>query len=295
MQNYFNPPTQKRVMNVNAEPIHVISILWGSVYSEVDVNRLFAMIRLNTSLPIRFHLFSNEAHPDLDPEIQQHPEPGLSVEPKFNRNNYRKEVGLCADDLGGLTGKRVFFFDLDVLITGNMDALFLYPKNDELYIINDWNTRDNTVGQASCYSFVVGTLGFIKDAFEADPETALKTYGTASQEYLSSKIIDRFGTLNFWPEEWFKSFRYHCLPWGPLRHFITPRKPKPSTKVLAFHGHPDIEDAIIGRWSPPGNYKAASGWKKLYKACKPTPWVEELWCIPTTAPNLEKNAEGAVS
>ena len=32
--------------------------------------------------------------------------------------------------LEGLNGERVFFFDLDVLITGNLDELFSYPKDD---------------------------------------------------------------------------------------------------------------------------------------------------------------------
>ena len=264
-------------MSAENEPVHVISILWGNQYSEVDVNKLFSMIRRNTSLAIRFHLFSNSKLDGLDPSILKHPEPGLNVEGCFNRFNYRKEAGLCADDLGELTGKRVFFFDLDVLIMDNLDDLFAYPVGKNFYIINDWNTGGARVGQATCYSFIVGTLGFIKTQFENNPASVLKQFGTASQEYLSSQIIQKFGRLNFWPEEWFRSFRYHCLPWGPLRHIITPKKPKKGTKLLAFHGHPGLRDAINGRWSSANSFKPARGWKKLYKTCRPTPWVDELW------------------
>ena len=258
-------------------PIHVICIQWGSAYAAQDINHLFSMIRRNTSLPIRFHLFSNEPPENLLPEIEQHPEPGLNVSAEYNRHNYRKEVGLCDDTLAGLTGERVFFFDLDVLIMGNLDDLFSYPKDDKFYIINDWNTRGDHVGQATCYSFVVGTLGFVKKAFEADPEPVLGEFGTASQEYLSAKVIEQFGPLNFWPKEWVQSFRYHCLPNPLLRHFKTPKPPKAGTKVLAFHGHPDVQDAIDGRWGRPGDRKAAKGWKKLYKVCQPTPWVKDHW------------------
>jgi hypothetical protein len=257
--------------------IHVISILWGDAYGEEDVNALYSMVARNTSLPFKFHLFSSEDLPGLNPSILRHPEPSLEVAPEHNRYAYRKEVGLCNDSLGELTGQRVFFFDLDVLIMDNLDALFTYPKDDGFYIINDWNTRGDHVGQASCYSFVVGNLGFVKDAFEADPEAVIAHYGTASQEFLSTKVIEKFGKLNFWPAEWFQSFRFHCLPWGPLRHFLEPHKPKAGTKVLAFHGHPDIRSAIMGRWSDPASPKAAKGWKQFYKACKPTPWVDELW------------------
>ena len=152
-----------------ADPIHVICIQWGTAYQAEDINKLRSMVVRNTSLPIRFHVFSNEPPEGLDDTIEVHPEPGLEVASANNRYNFRKEAGLCDDNLGGLKGQRVFFFDLDVLITSNLDELFQYPEGDQFYIINDWNTKGDHVGQASCYSFVVGTLGFIKKAFEEDP------------------------------------------------------------------------------------------------------------------------------
>lgn len=260
-----------------SQPVNIISILWGSAYSEEDVNNLYSMIRRNTSFPIAFHLFSDEPLPALAPEIIRHPEPRMRIAPEHNRYAYRKEAGLCDDTLGGLAGQRVFFFDLDVLIMDNLDDLFTYPEGDGFYIINDWNTRGDHVGQATCYSFVVGTLGFVRETFEADPEPIIRQFGTASQEYLSAMVIRKYGKLNFWPDAWFRSFRFHCLPFPLFRYFLTPAPPSKGTKVLAFHGHPDIQDALAGRWSPPDSRKAARGWKKLYKACRPTPWIRDYW------------------
>ena len=261
----------------NQEPIHVITILWGNAYGEEDVNKLYSMICRNTSFSVHFHLFSNESLPNINPEILKYPEPVLSVSVDHRRYNYRKTVGLCDNELAGLKGKRVFFFDLDVLVMDNLDELFTYPKDDQFYIINDWNTRGDTVGQATCYSYIVGTLGFIKEAFESAPDAVINRFKTATQQYLSMMLIQKHGKLNFWPEAWFQSFRYHCLPIGPLRHICMPHLPKLGTKVLAFHGHPDIHDALMGRWSKPGIGKSARGWKKLYKACKPTPWINKYW------------------
>ena len=241
------------------------------------MNRLLGMIHKNSSYPLTFHLFSDEPLPNLDPSIEKHPEPGRNRDFYHEKYNYRKEAALCDDALGGLTGQRVLFFDLDVLITGNLNELFDYPEGDNFYIINDWNTRGNHVGQASCYSFVVGKLGQIKDYFEANSENVINTFGTASQEYLSDQVKKLFGSLNFWPEEWFKSFKFHCLPVWVLRRFIVPAKPPVSTKVLAFHGHPDIEDALIGRWAPDGLKKSARGWKKIYKQCRKTDWIREFF------------------
>ena len=262
---------------MSQEYVNVISILWGKKYSEKDVNRLHGMIGRNTKRSVRFHLFSNEDLPELAPSIIKHSEPGLKTQAQHAQYNYRKEAGLCDDSLGNLEGERVFFFDLDVIIMEEIDSLFDYPKDDCFYIINDWNTKGDHVGQASCYSFVVGTLGFVKRYFEENAEAVIDRFGTASQEYLSDQVIQKYGQLNFWPKQWCQSFRFHCLPWAPLRHFKIPQKPLSGTKVLAFHGHPDLNDAVNGTWGRPGERKSANGWKKIYKHCLPTPWVSEYW------------------
>lgn len=260
-----------------SEPINVICIHWGELYGVEYVNRLYRMISRNTSFAIRFHVFSNETLPGLAPKILHLPEPGIKIPKPYENYNYRRSAGFCDDDLGGLRGQRVFSFDLDMLVMGNLDDLFTYPKDDRFYIINDWNTKGDHVGQGSCYSFVVGTIGSIKEDFEAKAQEYIDQYGTATQQYLSAKVIEKQGKLDFWPEEWFQSFKYHCLPHPLLRLITTPRLPKPATKMLAFHGNPNLEDAIIGRWSPPDAKKAAKGLKRLYKHCRPTPWIHDYW------------------
>ena len=157
----------------------------------------------------------------MDPDINVRALPVLQTEPEYQTKYvYRKEVGLCDDELGGLKGERVFFFDLDIVIVGNLDEFFEYPKNDGFYIINDWNSRGNKVGQASCYSWVVGTLGFVKEYYEQHPKEVIDRFFTASQAYLSSKVIEKYGKLNFWPKGWFCSFRFHCMcKVGPLPTF----------------------------------------------------------------------------
>ena len=264
-------------MSQNHDTIHVICIQWGSAYSAKDINRLESMVRRHTTLPVKFHLFSDSSFDNLSSSVTQHSEPGLDTNTEHSQYNYRKEAALCDENLGGLEGQRVFFFDLDVLIMEELDSLFNYPDSDKFYIINDWNTKGNHVGQASCYSFVVGTLGHVKRNFEEHSAAIIERFGTASQEYLSDQVIEHFGKLEFWPEHWCQSFRFHCLPWAPLRHFRVPSKPDPGTKVLVFHGHPDLEDAINGTWGKPGERKSARGWKKIYKCCLPTPWVANYW------------------
>ncbi len=258
----------------NDKPIYnVICIKWGKTeYSPDYVNRLYGMLKRNTQYDIRFFCFTDNAEGFCDGIIAK-PMTTLNVAPEDNKYSYKKEAGLCDDNLGGLNGQRVFFFDLDVVIVDNIDCLFEYPKDKEFLIINDWNTKGNHVGQASCYSWVVGELGFVKTYFEQHPKEVVKQYYTASQEYLSAKIIERYGKLNFWPDSWTRSFRFHCSPKGFLRHFFIAKIPE-GAKILVFHGSPKPHEALDGIWS---NTRKIPFWKRLYKTVRPTKWIADYW------------------
>ncbi len=261
---------------------NVICIKWGNKYTPDDVNKLYAAICRNTSYDIRFFCFT-EQKDGLSPEIIRQPLPNLDMPQELIFGNHRKASGLCDDNLAGLYGQRVFFFDLDSLIVGNLDALFDYPEGDKFYAINDWAHRHgkkaNKIGQASCYSWVVGTLGYIKAYYEQHPEEVKARFGTATQQYVSAKVIEKYGKLNFWPDEWFKSFRFHCLPHPLLRYILAPKMPnQPELKMIAFHGEPGIPEALRGIWSTnPKSDKYPRGWKKLYKHVRPSLWIADYW------------------
>ncbi|DAB34855.1 MAG TPA: hypothetical protein CFH82_03865 [Sulfurospirillum sp. UBA12182] len=260
--------------------VNVICIKWGTAYKPEYVNKLKNMISRNTSYIVNFYCFTDDSE-GLDNEIIIKPLPQLNTQQEYQtKYAYRKEAGLCDDNLGNLNGKRVFFFDLDMVIISNLDEFFSFPQNDKFYIINDWNTKGDTVGQASCYSWVVGTLGYIKKYYEENPKKVVDKFFTASQEYLSSKIIEKYGKLNFWPDDWFCSFRFHCMPkFGPLRHFLVPKIPKNKIglKAIAFHGVPNPKEAIDGVWLDKSGIKPLKSWKRLYKACLPTLWIKDYW------------------
>ena len=248
--------------------VNIVCIKWGNKYSSKDVNLLYSMLKNNIkNYRLNFYCFTDDSQ-ELNTNIISKPLPVLNVLPEDNKYVYQKEVGLCDNNLGGLNGKRVIFFDLDIVITGVLDDLIAYPQGDDFVIINDWGSKGSKVGQASCYSWVVGTLGYVKDDFEKDPKKWLKTFFTASQEYLSYKVIEKTGKLNFWPTEWVSSFKFSCLPVWFLRPWVEPKMPE-KTKVLVFHGEPKAESALIGQWPK------TPLWKKIYKTIKPSPWLKK--------------------
>lgn len=253
---------------------NVICIKWGSpkYYPAKYVNNLYHSVLRNTKYKINFYCFTDNSD-GFDENIIVKPLPKMNV--KELKYAYQKEAGLCDDNLcEELKGQRVLYFDLDTVIVDNIDCFFELPKGDEFYIIDDWNSWGHSVGQASCYSFVVGTLGFVKKYFEEHSEEVYKEFYTASQEYLSSKVIEKYGKLNFWPNSWSCSFRFHCLP-TPLipflRHFKM-AKIRKGAKIVCFHGRPKLEDAQKGIW------EEDKLWKRiLYKHLKPVTWIENYW------------------
>ncbi len=251
---------------------HIICIKWGSIYTSKDVNNLLFMCKQNIHLhTLKFHCFTDETH-GLHSDIITHQLPVLNIEPKYinDKYNHKKEVGLCDDNLGMLKGERVLFFDLDVVIIDEIDSLISFPQNDEFVIIRDWLKNSNKIGNASCYSWVVGTLGSIKTDFEDNPQKWIKAFPRATQEYLSLKVIEKFNSLKFYPEEWAVSFKRKCIPPFYLRYFQAPKLPK-GAKVIAFHGQPKILDALNGTWPKNGSFL-----KNLYRKTLPATWLKRF-------------------
>ncbi|MDR1495221.1 MAG: hypothetical protein LBI29_04295 [Rickettsiales bacterium] len=258
---------------------NVVCIRWGdpSFYSSKHVNNLCRSVLRNISGRVNFYCFTD--NPDgLDDNIIAKALPILRNVEKVGCAIYKKEAGLCDDGLGELNGQRVLYFDLDTTIVDNIDPFFEIPEGDGFYIIKDWNHGENTkVGQASCYSWRVGTLGHVKSYFEENYEEIYKKFGSASQEYLSSKVFEKFGEINFWPDTWCRSFKRHCLP-NPIIPFL--RKFRMASipagaKIICFHGRPKAEDAVQGLWPGQAWYK-----RLFYKHLKPVTWLEDYLDIP---------------
>ena len=104
-------------------PCNVICIKWGTSYTAEYVNRLYRMVKANTTRQFSFYCFTDNAE-GLIPEVTRCPMTVLNVPPEENKYSYKKEAGLCDDNLGGLNGQRVFYFDLDTVIVDNIDCFF---------------------------------------------------------------------------------------------------------------------------------------------------------------------------
>ncbi|MBT6594273.1 MAG: glycosyltransferase, partial [Porticoccaceae bacterium] len=167
-------------------------------------------------------------------------------------------LAVFAETLYDLKGK-VLCLDLDLIITGSLDDLFDYPG--EVMIIKDWIKKDGT-GNSSVYRFEVGAHPEILSEFEKSFQQIKKTHRN-EQEYLSAALMAK-NALVYWPDEWCRSFKRHCLK--PFWFLIARETQIPeNARVIVFHGKPDPHEAIAG----------VSG--KWYRRFKPATWITQHW------------------
>lgn len=257
--------------------VNILTLKWGTLYSADYVNRIYRAAKKHLHRPFRFVCVTDDPK-GLDEGVDAVPFPEKPEWLKLNERYsswptiYVKllvfEKGFA--DLEGPT----LFLDIDQIITGDLDVFFDY-KPGKFCIIHNWMPLRKRLfrqvpfcGNSSCFRFDAGEPShYIFEKFKSEVVDAMdpKLYGT-EQAYMTHAV--GFENVNFWPENFVRSFKRTCTwPW-PLNHFLMPRLRKGS-HILCFHGNPSPTQAAEGfRGS-----KHIDGWTL------PAPWVKDLWEI----------------
>lgn len=239
----------------------VICMKWGDRYPAAYVNCLWSMIKRNTARPTRLVCYTDDAN-GLDAEITALPIPQFPLPARVAKKPWRK-IGLWAPELPGLAGD-VLFLDVDIVITGPLDAFFDYAPEATFCVIENWTQMGSGIGNTSCYRFRVGAHPYIYERMCRNPDGVLEAHHN-SQTYISRTISEK----TFWPVSWCVSFKHTLMPRWPLNFFRSARLPT-ETKIVCFTGKPDPDEARDGRWPAPWH-------KRVYKHVRPTPWIAEHW------------------
>jgi len=221
---------------------NVVSLKHGTKYDADYVNKLFRGVQRNSTVDFTFHCFTDDNN-GLDVDIIAHPLPYTSVE------GWWQKLYLFSDEID-IKG-RIFFLDLDTLITGNIDRYIAHEEG--FVVLRDLWAGGINVGSA-VMSFEVGKHKQIWDTFIQNPLTAiteLRPHG--DQKWIQKHEADRTYWQDLHPQE-IMSFKSDC------------RNGLPETaKIVCFHGAPSIPESInttthVQRFVIP-----------------PTPWVLEYW------------------
>ncbi|MGQ0455462.1 MAG: hypothetical protein ACT4OU_00225 [Hyphomicrobium sp.] len=239
----------------------IVCMKWGVRYPADYANRLLSMIRRHTRRPTRLVCYTDDSF-GLDPAIGAFPLPPIALPDRVSRKPWRK-VSLWAPTLPGLSGD-VLFLDLDIVITGGLDDFFDFEPDKSFCVIENWTQMGSGIGNTSVYRFRVGAHAYLYEMLQSKADGILAKFPN-SQTFISHTIREK----TFWPAPWCESFKHTLLPKWPL-NFVQPATLPSQTKVVAFTGKPDPDEARDGRWEAPW-------YKKVYKHVRPTPWIAEHW------------------
>jgi hypothetical protein len=235
--------------------VNVICMKWGTVYGPEYVNRLASMVRRQLARPHRFVCFTDDAT-GVAPGIETRPLPPVRREGTAGR--FWNKLGIFSNPLADLTGP-VLWLDLDVVIVDRIDCFFEVPG--EFCIIREFENRAGRGGgNSSVCRFTAGAHAYILEEFYRDPAGIDARYA-GDQDLVSATVKP----LTFWPAEWCRSFKKHCLPPFPRCYFQRPFIP-PGARIIIFHGHPNPPDAIRG-----------CRVRHSLKYARATPWVLDHW------------------
>ncbi len=246
--------------------VNVITIKWGTLYGANYVNRLRSSIERNLSLPFRFVCFTDYAD-QIDHRVETYPLPPISIPQVPTRSSNWRKLGLYRSGIGDLEGS-CLYLDLDIVVVGPVDDFFSFSPGS-MCAVREWIQPHRKViarrpaeYNTSVFRFEAGTTQKIIERFEDEGGRILSEF-RREQQFVTDTVKER---IQAWPSRWVVSFKRHCLPAFPLNLIKTPALPS-SAKIVAFHGHPNPDQAASGYRHGPWHRK-----------CVPTSWITEHWC-----------------
>ena len=238
----------------------VICMKWGTRYGVEYVNRLYASVARNITGPLRFVCFTDDSS-GLNQGIEVQPLPAIRLPAAAEWTPWRK-LAVWQYPLADLEGD-VLFLDLDLVIVGALDDLFAFAPG-EYCVVENWTQVGRGIGNTSAFRFPAGRYQAIYEIFERDPAAVLAAH-RIEQHYISKYIPNQ----RFWPSEWCVSFKHNLVPKFPFNWIRQPAL-TPESRLVAFTGRPDIDEAREGIWPAPWH-------KRYYKHALPAPWITEHW------------------
>jgi len=205
--------------------IHAICIKWGHKFSNDYVNKLFRGIIHNTSKSFIFSCFTDNAQ-GFDENINAPPLP-MNVGTWFNK------ISLYNEEL--YSGKnQIFFFDLDTVITGNLDEIFEY-RGDFMILRDFYRAKGYGSGLMSWRPPAVNHMW-----------TAY-TQGTTCPGGDQGWSEIHYPNADIWQEQYPEqiiSYKIHIRDGGRQRvhNFTQHPGTLESSRIVCFHGKPMPHD-----------------------------------------------------
>jgi len=215
---------------------YILCLKHGSKYDPDYVNRLYNMCKRHCTIPFEFVCLTEQTQ-GLDPDITTIALPGGLAGWWYKPYIFSEELGLNGT---------ILYMDLDVVLSNNIDKLFVYSPGD-WFIIRDF-TRSMRAGwkkyNSSVIRFETGTLKHIWTKFKEKPQQVMRQFH-GDQDWIYH--IDK--TAKLWPDSWIRSWKWEIRKnreFDPKTQrgtrklkYIEDVEPGPECCVCVFHGDPN--------------------------------------------------------
>jgi len=190
----------------------VVCVKQGTKYGPEYVNRLWSMINRNSSLEPKLFCFTEDPT-GIGPGVEICPLPDPNFEGWWNKVSLFHEADKLPD-----IGERMLYFDLDVVLTGNIDRLLTYDS-DFAIMDNDYVPGFNT----SVFLLNTGSRPEIRANFSSE----IADVYDGDQDWVATMAPD----AELWPAMWCVPFRLRAAQQPPV-----------ETKLVVFSGRPNPAD-----------------------------------------------------
>jgi len=181
--------------------INVICLKWGDKYDASMVNRLYTMLKKNSTKEFTLHCVTEDPTGVSD-------DINIINLPDYELEKWWWKLWILSDELP-VDGKCVFL-DLDIVIQNNIDTILNFDNGEDLFVLKaQWRTTLITKHSPPINSSIIiwnthCIKGYFKKFF-SDPEYYMFKY-RGIDTYLDSEHPNEYNTL---PTDW-----VYCRVWG---------------------------------------------------------------------------------
>jgi len=233
---------------ITTAPIDCACVIHGDAYPWTYVEKLHNMLNRHITPGVRLHVYTEADRSVPEPYIK-HVLEDWRIAGHKRSWWYKMQLFNPAHHAGPL-----LYFDLDVVVTGNLDWIWQTPTN---YF---WSIRDfkhlwkpNFYGiNSSIMWWNTTKYSHIWEIFKQQKLDQVMRKYHGDQDYITDAIPVR--DRRFFETDRVQSWRWQCLDggynFGKKQHLApnTGTQVLPTTSIMIFHGHPkpaQIDDLII--------------------------------------------------
>jgi len=199
--------------------ITIVCLQFGNKYHPNYVHKLYNSINRNTSVPFEFKTLSNHSSPIYPGQLPL----------KYKDESWYNKMQFFDLDYTS-SSEQIFAFDLDTIITGNLDNILSY--RGKFVALRDFYRKDGL--GSGLMSWQPDTTKYIWEYYLHHTSKKHRLGDQGILEEATKKQVDRWQDL--YPGE-IVSYKVHCKKALPK-----------EAKIVCFHGKPNPHE-IKDKWA----------------------------------------------